>query len=126
MHHYLEDRVRAHVFIAMLAAYLVWHLRRAVAPLCFTDEEPSSRTDPVAPATSSPAAKLKAATKRTADNAHAAHSLATLLDDLATLTRNTVEFAGGLRIDKLAVPTPIQRRVFELIGAPVPTVLRAK
>ena len=126
VHHYLEDRVRAHVFIAMLAAYLVWHLRRAVAPLCFTDEEPSSQTDPVAPATSSPAAKLKAATKRTADNAHAAHSLATLLDDLATLTRNTVEFAGGLGIDKLAVPTPIQRRVFEFIGAPVPTVLRAK
>ena len=126
VHHYLEDRVRAHVFIAMLAAYLVWHLRRAVAPLCFTDEEPSSRTDPVASATSSPAAKLKAATKRTADGTHPAHSLATLLDDLATLTRNTVEFAGGLRIDKLAVPTPIQRRVFELIGAQVPTVLHAK
>ena len=125
MHHYLEDRVRAHVFIAMLSAYLVWHLRRTVAPLCFTDEEPPLRTDPVAPPTSSPAAKLKAATKRTGDDRHSVHSLATLLDDLASLTRNTVEFAGGLRIDKLAVPTDLQRRVFELIGATVPTVLRA-
>ena len=125
VHHYLEDRVRAHVLICMLSAYLVWHLRRALAPLCFTDEDPPSRADPVAPARSSEAAKLKAATKRTGDDTHPVHSLATLLDDLATLTRNTVQFAGGVRIDKLAVPTDLQRRVFQLIGAPVPTVLRA-
>jgi len=88
--HYLEDRVRAHVFICMLAAYLVWHLCRAWAPLCFTDEEPPARCDPVAPATSSLAAKAKAATKTTTDEEYPAHSLATLFDHLATLTRNTI------------------------------------
>lgn len=123
VYHYLEDRVRAHVFICMLAAYLVWHLRQAWAPICFTDEDPPARTDPVAVAQSSPAARTKAARKRSADGAHPAHSLATLLDHLATLTRNTIVFAGDVRIDKLAVPTPLQRRAFELIGAPIPTAL---
>jgi hypothetical protein len=121
VHHYLEDRVRAHVLICMLAAHVVWHLRQAWAPICFTDEDPPARTDPVAPAESSPAAKTKAARKRSADGAHPAHSLATLLDHLATLTRNTIVFAGGVRVDKLAVPTPLQHRAFELIGAPIPT-----
>ena len=50
VHHYLEDRVRAHVLICMLAAYVIWHLRQAWAPICFTDEDPPARTDPVAPA----------------------------------------------------------------------------
>ena len=122
IHHYLEDRVRAHVLICMLAAYLVWHLRRAWAPLCFTDETPPTRSDPVAPAKSSLAAKAKATRKRTTDNQHRAHNLATLLDHLATLTRNTIVFASGQRVDKLAVPTNLQRRAFELIGAPIPTV----
>ncbi|MHB1713144.1 MAG: IS1634 family transposase, partial [Acidimicrobiales bacterium] len=122
--HYLEDRVRAHVFICMLAAYLVWHLRRAWAPLCFTDEEPPARCDPVAPATSSLAAKAKAATKTTTDEEYPAHSLATLFDHLATLTRNTIVLAGGVRVDKLTTPTDLQRKAFELIGAPVPMVLR--
>jgi hypothetical protein len=123
VHHYIEDRVRAHVFICMLAAYLVWHLRRAWAPICFTDEQPPARTDPVGPAESSVAARTKAARKRSTDNNHTAHSLTTLLDHLATLTRNTIVFAGGVRVDKLAVPTPLQRRAFELIGAPIPTTL---
>ena len=124
IYHHLEDRVRAHVLICMLAGYLVWHLRRAWAPLCFTDDQPPTRPDPVAPATVSPAAKIKASTQHTT-NGDPAHHLASLLNHLATLTRNTIVFAGGDHIDKLAVPTPIQRRVFELIGAPVPTVLRA-
>ena len=124
VHHYLEDRVRAHVFICMLAAYVVWHLRRAWAPLCFTDEQPPTRPDPVAPAKSSPAAKAKAARKRTTDN-EPAHNLATLLDHLATLTRNTIAFADGVRIDKLAVPTDLQRRAFELITSPIPTTNNA-
>ena len=125
VHHYLEERVRAHVFICMLAAYLVWHLRKAWAPIGFTDEDPPARSDPVAPAQSSPAAKTKAARKTSTDNNHTAHSLATLLDHLATLTRNTIVFAGGVRVDKLAVPTPLQHRAFELIGAPIPTVLNS-
>ncbi|MGH9168872.1 MAG: IS1634 family transposase, partial [Acidimicrobiia bacterium] len=73
----------------------------------------------------SPGAKTKASTRRTADG-EAAHSLATLLDELATLTRNTIAFPGGRRLDKLATPTPLQRRAFELIGAPIPLELTAK
>ncbi len=125
VHHRLEERVRAHVFICMLAAYLVWHLRRAWAPLCFTDEERPARDDPVAPATPSKAARTKASRRRTGDD-QPVHSLATLLDHLATLTRNTVVFAGGVHIDKLSVPTDLQRRAFELIGAAIPLVLHAK
>ena len=124
VHHYLEDRPRAHVLICMLAYYLVWHLRKAWAPLCFTDEEPPVRSDPVAAAKQSRAAKAKAAHKTTTDREHPAHSLATLLDHLATLTRNTIVFAGGLRIEKLAIPTDLQRRAFKLIGASVPLALR--
>jgi Transposase DDE domain len=125
IHHYLPDRVRAHVFICMLAAYLVWHLRKAWAPICFTDEDPPARTDPVAPAEQSPAARTKAARKQSTDGDHPAHSLATLLDHLGTLTRNTIVFAGGVRVDKLTIPTPLQRRAFELIGAPIPTALNS-
>ena len=125
IYHYLEDRVRAHVLICMLAAYLTWHLRQAWAPLCFTDETPPPRTDPVAPATTSPAAKTKASRQRTTDG-HPTHNLTTLLNHLATLTRNTIAFTGGARIDKLSTPTPIQRRAFELIGAPIPLVLTPK
>ena len=65
IHHRLEDRVRAHVFLCMLAYYLTWHLRHAWAPLLFNDETPPTPSDPVAKATRSPAAKRKAATKRT-------------------------------------------------------------
>ena len=119
VHHHLEQRVRAHVFICMLAAYVLWHLRRAWAPLCFTDEEPPVRDDPVAPARPSPQARTKASRQRSTDD-HPVHSLATLLEHLATLTRNTVVFAGGVRIDKLSVPTELQRRAFELISEPIP------
>jgi hypothetical protein len=121
--HYLEERVRAHVFICMLAAYLVWHLRKAWAPLCFTDEEPPERPDPVAPAASSTAAKAKAASKTTTNDGLPASSLATLFDHLATLTRNTIVLAGGVRVDKLTIPTDLQRKAFELIGAPIPATL---
>ena len=122
IYHHLEDRVRAHVFICMLAAYLTWHLRQAWAPLCFTDETPPQRTDPVAPARTSTNAKTKASTKHTT-NGHPAHNLATLLNHLATLTRNTITFTTGTRINKLAVPTPLQRHAFELIGTPIPLIL---
>jgi len=124
IHHRLEQRVRAHVFICMLAAYLVWHLRRAWAPLCFTDETPPDHTtDPVAKAHRSPAAQTKAST-RTTTTGQVAHSFETLLDHLATLTRNTVTFGDtDVTIDKLAEPTELQRRAFNLIDAPIPTKL---
>ncbi|MGH9002958.1 MAG: IS1634 family transposase, partial [Acidimicrobiia bacterium] len=123
--HWTEARVRAHVFLCMLAAYLVWHLRQAWAPLCFTDENHPQRQDPVAPATRSAAARAKDS-QQTDPLGEPIHDFATLLHHLATLTRNTIVFDGGARVDKLAIPTPTQRRAFELIGAPIPTQLRTK
>jgi len=124
IYHHLEDRVRAHVLICMLAAYLVWHLRQAWAPLTYTDEGLPERTDPVAPAPRSEAARAKDS-RHTRPDGGTVHDLATLLNHLATLTRNTIVFAGGVRIDKLAVPTPLQRQAFGLIGAPIPGQLRS-
>jgi len=125
IHHWTEPRVRAHVFICMLALYLVWHLRRAWAPICFTDEHPPQRTDPVAPARRSPEALGKVARQKH-PNGQAIQSFATLLDELGTLTRNTIVFTGGARITKLATPTDLQRRAFELIGAPIPIQLNTR
>lgn len=125
IHHHLEDRVRAHVLICMLAAYLVWHLRAAWAPLTFTDEHRPTPADPVAPARRSEAADRKAATKTTTDHLPA-RSFTGLLDHLATLTRNTVRIAGQADsgFDLLALPTPVQRRAFDLLGAAVPLRLQ--
>ena len=125
IYHRTEDRVRAHVFICMLAAYVVWHLRQAWAPLCFTDEHRPERADPVTPAQRSAAAKKKASAQLTPEN-NTVHNFSTLLNHLATLTRNTIVFAGGARIDKLAQPTPLQHRAFELIGTPIPTKIGNK
>jgi hypothetical protein len=124
IHHRLAGRVRAHVLICMLAAYLTWHLRRAWAPLCFTDEDPPDRRDdPVGKAHRSTQAATKASTGHTT-NGEPAHSYQSLLDHLATLTRNTVAFANThVIIDKLAEPTPTQRRAFELLNTPIPTTL---
>jgi Transposase DDE domain len=121
IHHYTETRVRAHVLICTLAAYLVWHLRAAWAPLTFTDEHRPTPADPVAPARRSAAADRKAATKTTTDDLPAS-SFTSLLDHLATLTRNTVRIAGHAHsdFDLLALPTPVQRRAFELLAVPVP------
>ena len=123
IHHYNENRVRAHVFICMLASYLLWHLRRAWAPICFTDETKPPPVDPVAPARRSRAALDKASRQHHPDG-QPIHSLATLFDELATLTRNTIVFSGGARITKLAIPTPLQHQAFELIGAPIPIELK--
>jgi hypothetical protein len=124
IYHYSEDRVRAHVFICMLALYLVWHLRKAWAPLCFTDEAPPARTDPVAPARRSAAALAKVSARKGADGAPL-HSFATLIDALGALTRNTIVFSGGAKVTKLSTPTTLQRRAFELLGTPIPTELKA-
>jgi hypothetical protein len=125
IHHYTESRVRAHVFICMLAAYLAWHLRAAWAPLTFTDEQRRDPIDPVAPAQRSQAADHKAATKTTTDG-QPAHSFTGLLDHLATLTRNHLRVAGHDEsgFDLLAIPTPTQRRAFELLSAPIPLTLK--
>jgi hypothetical protein len=125
IHHYTESRVRAHVFICMLAAYLVWHLRQAWAPLTFTDEHRPNPADPVAPAQRSHGADHKAATKTTTEDLPAT-SFTALLDHLATLTRNHLRVAGHDQssFDLLAIPTPTQRRAFELLGAPIPLTLK--
>ena len=125
IHHHTATRVRAHVLICMLAAYLVWHLRQAWAPLTFTDEDRPEPLDPVAPARRSTAADRKAATKTTTDDLPA-RSFASLLDHLGTLTRNDLRYGNqdGPTVPTLAMPTPVQRRAFELLGTPIPLHLK--
>jgi hypothetical protein len=124
IYHRLEDRVRAHVFIVMLAAYLTWHLRRTLAPLTFTDEHLPARTDPVAPAERSAAAARKASRRKDHTN-QPVRSFRTLLDHLATLTRNDIQYGtGGPIVPTLAVPTETQRRVFELLDTTIPLNLK--
>ena len=121
--HRLEERVRAHVLICMLACYLTWHLRQAWAPLTFTDQNPPGRDNPVAPARRSPAAQAKASTRH--DPAGRPYrSFRGLLGHLATLTRNQVRFAGTpADVPMLAEPTSEQRQAFDLLGVPVPLTL---
>jgi hypothetical protein len=122
--HYLEERVKAHVLICMLACYLTWHLRHAWAPLTFTDENPPAPGNPVAPARRSAAAQAKAS--RQHDPAgQPYHSFRGLLDHLATLTRNQVRFASTpATVAMLTEPTSIQRQAFTLIGAPIPLTMK--
>jgi transposase len=120
IHHRLEDRVRAHVLLCMLAYYLTWHLRAAWAPLLFKDEHPPIARDPVAKASRSPAAQRKAQTKRT-PTGEPCHSYRSLLAELATLTRNTIRLpAAAATFDKLTEPTPLQAHALDLAAtAPV-------
>jgi transposase len=115
IHHHLETRVRAHVFLCMLAYYLTWHLKGAWAPLLFKDEQPPTSIDPVAKATRSAAAKRKAQTKRTTTG-EPCHSYKSLLSELATLTRNTIRLAhADATFQKLAQPTHLQTHALDLI-----------
>ena len=120
IHHRLEDRVRAHVLICMLAYYLTWHLKAAWKPLLFTDEHRPTSPDPVAKAVRSPAAEHKAQTKRTSTG-QPAHSYQTLLAELATQTRNTTRLAGSTStFEKLTQPTRLQAEALDLVAnAPV-------
>jgi hypothetical protein len=123
--HRLDDRVKAHLLICMLARYLVWHLRKAWAPLTFTDENPPARDNPVAPAQRSTDADAKAANKQD-NNANPIHSFAGLLEHLKTLTRDRIRYQDtDIEIDKLAEATPTQRRAFDLIKATIPITIAA-
>jgi Transposase DDE domain len=117
--HWVSPRVRAHVFLCMLAYHLEWHMRQALAPILFDDHDRAAaealRASPVAKARPSPAAKRKAKTKRT-DDGQPVHSFRTLLADLATLTRNTVRCGKAPAMAILARSTKIQQRAFELLG----------
>jgi len=126
IHHHIETRVRAHVFICMLAAYLVWHLRAAWASLTYTDEHRPDPADPVAPAKRSQAADAKAATKTTTENLPA-RSFTGLLEHLATLTRVDMRYGdheAAPTVPTLTEPTRTQRRAFDLLHAPIPLTLR--
>jgi transposase len=122
IHHYLADRVRGHVLICMLACYLTWHLRAALAELTFTDQHIPVPADPVMPAQRSHAAQAKDASKRNSDKLPV-RSYQDLLTHLSTLSRQVISLSGQ-KIDKLTTPTPVQRRAFELLGAPVPLTLQ--
>ncbi len=119
IHHRRARRVRGHVLLCMLAYYVTWHMQQALAPMLFADHDKQAaalqRTSPVAAARVSPAARAKAATKRSADG-QPVHSFATLLADLANLTRNTVRFRDALPVTVLSRPTAVHQRAFQLLG----------
>ena len=122
--HRLQERVKAHVLICMLACYLTWHLRRAWAPLTFTDEHPPGQDNPVTPARRSATAQAKASGQYDPAG-QPYHSFRGLLEHLATMTRNQVRFAGTrATVPMLTEPTSTQREAFRLIGVPIPLMLK--
>ena len=124
IYHRLDQRVRAHALICLLACYLVWHLRKAWAPLTYTDEHPPVRDNPVASAQRS-AADAKAAHKRHTDG-NPLRRFRGLIDHLATLTRDRIRYHDtDIEIDKLTDPTPDQRRAFDLINTTIPLTITA-
>ena len=122
INHRLESRVRAHVFLCMLAYYVQWHMRGKLAPLLFDDEDKalaeSLRTSIVAPAQRSPSAKRKEQTKRN-EAGVPVHSFRTLLDDLRTLAKNRVRIGEHDEFYMLTEATEIQAQVFKLLGVPL-------
>ena len=119
IHHRREDRVRAHVFLCMLAYYVEWHMRRALAPLLFEDHDRAAaqRTSVVRKAERSPAADRKAATKRTEDD-FAVQSFRSLLGQLGTIVKNWVRPTAttGVSFPMVTIPNRHQKRALELLG----------
>jgi len=118
--HRLADRVRAHMFLRMLSYYLSWHLKQALAPILFYDNDKpaahAKRTNPVAPAQRSDGALAKAARKRSADG-HPVHSFTSLLADLGTICANHIQPADDMpAFTLITTPTPLQQRAFELLA----------
>jgi hypothetical protein len=127
-----EQRVRAHLFLCMLAYYVEWHMRQALAPLLFDDEQlrrDRATRDPVAPAQASASAQRKKI-QRMSSEGHPIHSFETLLLELATLCRNRSRIKSdpnSTPFNHLTEPTPLQQRAFQLLrealpvaGAPLP------
>jgi len=117
--HRLAARVRAHVFLCMLAYYVEWHMRHALAPLLFDDDDKPAgearRASVVAPAQRSPKAQRKAHTQRT-DDGMPVHSFQTLLQDLATVAKNRIRFGeSALETTMFTTPTPLQQRALDLL-----------
>ena len=126
--HRLENRVRAHIFLCTLAYYVEWHMRRALAPLLFADEEREEnrpRREPVAPAPPSPpsaSARRKKATRKTADGQEL-HTFGSLLDHLATRVVNiytTPSAPGAPPVEQITQPTPLQAQALQLLQTGVP------
>jgi len=119
IYHWLEDRVRAHVFLCMLAYYVEWHMRERLKPILFDDAEANQveRPSPVAPAQPSASAEAKRASKITAQGLPV-HSFQTLLRDLATCTLNqtTIALAKPIAANIVARPTPVQATAFNLLA----------
>jgi len=114
--HHLEDRVRAHFFLFMLAYYVLYELQLRLSPMLFADDAPQALIDPVAPATRSPGADHKAGSARTADGLPAM-SLADLLAELGTLCRNELRIGQGEHtFSRLTKPNEIQAKAFKLLG----------
>jgi hypothetical protein len=119
--HWNEARVRAHVFLCLLAYYVEWQMRQALKPMLHDDEEleaqRENRTNPVAPTPRSARAKAKALHHRTEDDLPV-HSLRTLLLDLATVTLNVTSTAINpqAKINVTTRPTPLQAKAFALLG----------
>jgi transposase len=115
IHHHLETRVRAHVFLCMLAYYVSFELGARLSELLFTDETPIAPADPVKPATRSRSAHAKASSAKTTDG-YPAHTLTDLLADLGTLCRNTIRIGTAEHtFTRLTTPTPLQARALELL-----------
>jgi hypothetical protein len=121
IHHWLAPRVRAHVFLCMLACHVEWHMRERLKPMLFDDDDPAAaareRASIVAPAQPSPAARHKRASKLTAEG-RPAHSFHSLLRDLATCTLNemTTTLNQAYSFTLVATPTPIQAQAFALLA----------
>src|SRR6187431_2797789 len=118
--HRLADRVRAHMFLRMLSYYISWHMKQALAPILFVDNDKPAATakhaNPVAAAQRSDQALTKAARKRTQDGV-AAHSFTSLLADLATICANHIQPADDTpAFTMITSPTPLQRQAFDLLG----------
>ncbi len=120
IHHRLEDRVRAHLFLCMLSCYLEWHLREAWAELTFRDECPPEQPDPVAKAERSSSAAAKARRKRTARGSEP-HSFESLIAELGLRVRNTIRVAGtGAGFERLTEPNDVQARALALVEQRIP------
>lgn len=121
IYHRLEDRVRGHIFLCMLAYYVEWHMKEAWRALLFSDEEQEAKTtrDPVTPAIRSDSAQLKAATKMLVDGT-AVHSFQSLLHLLSTIVRNSCRTKGDGSNDSIfeitTTPDAKQRRALDLIA----------
>jgi transposase len=124
IYHWKDDRIRAHVFLCMLAYYVEWHMRGSLAELLFDDHEreaaEETRESIVSPAPRSPAAKLKEQQRRTADG-YPVQSFQCLLKDLATQCKNRVRWDSSrdVEFERVTMPTDLQRRVFELLELPM-------